>query len=68
MQKYVICPFFRKDDQNGRRIVCEGITTGSTIEQRFGSEADYRLHLEVFCCDRFRNCEICEILLKNYED
>lgn len=66
---YVRCPFFVNDD--GRfKIVCEGITDGSTLSQHFRNKQGYKIQMDTFCCDRYTNCEIYRVLIEKeeYED
>ena len=61
------CPFYRWDD-GSRTITCEGIVDGSTLTQTYLRKADCALQLSVFCCDKYRNCEIHTMLQEKYAD
>ena len=52
MQVFVRCPFYKHDDGK-RRITCEGIVEESSLVLSFNGTADYRQHLELFCCGRY---------------
>lgn len=65
-QVNVKCPFYNTDD--GRReIVCEGLVEDSCIALRYGDRDDYRLQMQVFCQDRYANCEIYRVLIEKEE-
>lgn len=54
------CPFFTMAEQAGagRRIVCEGPIPGGSLSIYFRKKADFENQVNIFCCDRFKNCEI----------
>lgn len=58
----VECPFYRKD--KGLVVSCEGITEDATLHMRFRSAAHKTRHMDVFCCGRYKNCEIYEAVMK----
>ena len=60
------CPFFIS---SGRKsVLCEGMNECSNISIKFVSEKERNLHRQIFCDERYKNCEIFEILNKKYED
>lgn len=64
---YAKCPFYRADD--GRQtITCEGITDDSVLKSYFRNKRQFELQLSVFCCDKFKNCEIHTMLEGKYND
>lgn len=66
-QVNVKCPFYLSDD--GRRsITCEGIVKKSSIKLQHSTRAGFDKQMEVFCCDRYENCEIYRMLMEKYED
>ena len=65
---YVRCPFYRYDDDKRKKISCEGIVDGSDITVTFGTKEDYLLHIDTFCCDHYKCCELYGLLLKKYEE
>ncbi len=60
------CPFFISSGRMS--VLCEGITSCSNISVKFVSEKERNLHRQIFCDERYKNCEIFEILNKKYED
>lgn len=67
IQVYVKCPFYISD--NGKnRIICEGLIPGSQDHSVFRKTDDYRLQIEVWCCDHFEKCEKFAALNKKYEE
>lgn len=66
---YATCPFYKNDDMGARSIVCEGIVDKSSILLRFSRTDDYRIQMEVFCCQHYEKCEIYRMLMENkYEE
>lgn len=57
------CPFFRSDVEKRKKINCEGIVDRSTLALTFDRKKDYRIQLEVFCCEHYKNCEIYRMLM-----
>ena len=67
IQILVRCPFYKKDDGH-YRIVCEGIVENSTITLTHQRESHYKKQMEIFCCDRYKNCEVYRMLMEKYTD
>ena len=62
----VRCPFYRCDD--GRRnIVCEGFVDDSCVTLTYRFRHLFDKQLEIFCTDRFENCEAYRLLMEKYE-
>lgn len=59
------CPFYRSDDGQKRRIICEGIVDRSTLALTFRQRSDYETQLGVFCCEHYKKCEIYRMLMEN---
>lgn len=67
MQVYVKCPFYNSD--NGcSRIICDGVFPGSRMHHCFRKRRDFKLQLEIFCCERYQNCEVYQMLEKQFEE
>lgn len=67
IQVYVKCPYYLSD--NGKnRIICEGLTPGSQLQSFYRKRKDFKLQIEIFCCEHYEKCEICEALSKKYEE
>lgn len=62
----VKCPFFR--EQTKRSISCEGIIDESILKLWFEDKKTKDRHSEIFCCNRYCNCEIYSMLEKKYEE
>lgn len=60
------CPFYK--GQGKQSISCEGIVDDSLIKQWFKFPKSKSLHMKVFCQEKYKNCEIYEMLEKKYED
>ena len=59
-----LCPFYKFDDEQKRRIVCEGIVDKSTLALTYRQRADFDTQLRVFCCEYYKNCEIYRMLME----
>lgn len=62
------CPFYRSDDGQKRRIICEGIVPESTLALTFRQRVAYEKQLGVFCCEHYKKCEIYRMLMENKYD
>ena len=61
------CPFFV--GHSAPEIQCEGLADETRLSIRFNKECDKKLHKRVFCDDRYKNCELCRMLLREkYEE
>lgn len=58
------CPFFRSDVSEQKRIICEGIVDSSTLALYFNRKKDYETQLCVFCCDKYKKCEVYNMIMK----
>ena len=56
-------PFYRSDDCQRKRIICEGIVDKSTLALTYRHRTDYFTQLCVFCCDNYRSCEVYRMLM-----
>lgn len=65
-QADVRCPFYRCDD-GSRRIACEGFVDDSSITQTYRFKHLFDRQMNVFCCDRFQNCEVYRMLMEKYD-
>ena len=64
--KYVVCPFYRRNDNN--RICCEGLEDRNTINLVFEDSKKQVAYRNEYCCDidNYKNCKICAMLKKKY--
>ena len=63
----VQCPFYKFDDGK-RRITCEGIIEDSSLALIYHNKNDYETQINVFCCQRYINCEVYRMLMDKYLD
>jgi hypothetical protein len=63
-----LCPFYKSDDEQKKRIICEGIVDKSTLALTFRRRNDYDTQLGVFCCEHYKKCEIYRMLMENKYD
>ena len=63
------CPFYRSDDCQKKRIICEGIVDRSTLALTYRHRNDYDTQLIVFCCEHYKKCEVYRMLMEaKYDD
>ena len=63
------CPFYLSDDQQRKRIICEGIVDKSTLALTYRRRADYDAQVDLFCCGKYATCEIYRMLMEaKYEE
>ena len=60
------CPFYQS--MTKKSILCEGITDDCTIKLLFTSSEKHHQHRNIFCNNKYENCEIYAILEKKYEE
>ena len=60
------CPFFR--GHTVMEIGCEGITDKTCLRLMFTCKSDMLQHERIFCCSHYRNCELYEAIIKQYEE
>lgn len=66
---YALCPFFKQDDDDKRRIVCEGLVDDSSLTLSYIYSKDYRSQMDIFCCGAFESCEVFRMLIRDkYEE
>lgn len=58
------CPFYKSDDGQKKRIICEGIVDKSTLALTYRHRTDYDTQLGVFCCEHYKKCEIYRMLME----
>lgn len=57
----VRCPFYKGDCRC--RITCEGPADSITsVSLFFLSQSDWDIHMHVFCYDRYKNCEVYQMI------
>lgn len=69
LDSYVKCPYYRNANSENR-ITCQGVADSSQLEWKFtdkkNSKADLSIQLKTFCCDRYQNCEVYQMLRQIY--
>lgn len=66
-QNLVQCPFYKEDD-GWRRITCEGLVDHSSVSLSYRNSKDYLIQLNTFCCDRYKYCEVYQMVMKTKYD
>ena len=63
---YAVCPYYISDDRKCK-IECTGVSDDSRINWKFKTHAGYKIQIETFCCRKYRNCEVYQMLHEIYE-
>lgn len=68
VSKYVVCPFYRRNDTN--RICCEGVDKTNTINIVFECKEKALEYQRHFCNDivNHRKCWLCRMLNAKWEE
>ncbi len=64
---YAQCPYYRHCDGK-KKVICQGVSDGSRLCWEFGNSEDLNIQVKVFCCDKYKNCEVYQMLKQIYED
>ena len=71
LNPYVNCKYFKTADDSNR-VTCRGPVERSSLIFRFDDnntkKQDLKIQMKTFCCDKFENCEIYQMLKKIYEE
>lgn len=71
LNPYVKCKFFKTADDSNR-VTCKGPVEDSSLIFRFDNKDtkrnDLKIQMKTFCCDRYQNCEIYQMLRQIYEE
>ena len=71
LNPYVNCKYFKTADDSNR-VTCRGPVEKSSLIFRFDDnntkKQDLKIQMKTFCCDKFENCEIYQMLKKIYEE
>ncbi len=54
------CPYFRGSKKT--KISCEGITDDNVILLEFFTNEKKQQHRQIFCDNKYQNCEVCRML------
>lgn len=63
---YANCYYYRNTDSRSQ-ITCQGVADSSSIVWKFRTKADLQIQFRTFCCDKYKNCEVYQMLKKIYE-
>ena len=59
----VLCPFYNYSESRRHKIICEGITEGSTTTLFYQKKKDFLIQMDVFCCEHYAKCEVYNMLM-----
>ena len=63
---YAKCPFFQRS--GNQKIICSGVFDGTKISWEFDRKDDKKTQMRVFCCGKYKNCEVYRMLESIYEE
>ena len=64
---YAQCPYYQRSDSK-KTVTCQGVDDASKLCWRFEQTEDLMIQLKTFCCGRYKNCEVYQMLKGVYED
>ena len=65
VSKYVVCPFYRKEE--AKKLFCEGVEDGTGLMIQFDSQEHRFQFRERFCyCENWVNCRLARMLNEKY--
>ena len=70
-EKVALCPFFLREDSRTHKIICEGLGDAECMAWYFRKKDERQRirQLEIFCQDRYQNCELYRMIRESkYDD
>ena len=64
---YAKCPYYRHSDCK-KQVICDGLFDGCSLSLRYDKREDLLIQVKTFCCDKYKNCEVHQMLKQIYED
>ena len=64
---YAKCPYYRHSDCK-TKVICDGLCSGCSLILRYGKQEDLLIQVKTFCCDKYKYCEVYQMLKQIYED
>ena len=64
----VKCPYYRREERNPqKKIVCEGIVTGTSLHQIFPTVEELKKHKKCCCMGDYNSCPVAQMLNRKYD-
>ena len=64
---YAGCPYYKRSDGK-RDVICEGPCDDCDLILRKKNHDAFLIQVKTFCCDKYKNCEVYQMLKQIYED
>ena len=64
---YAECPFYLGTDSK-KQITCQGVADSSNLCWKFKNRDDLLIQIKTFCCDKYENCEVFQMLKQIHEE
>ena len=64
----VECPFYVRDNLKTVCLFCEGVLPGSSLRSKFPDKPALLAHMRKYCCEDYRSCPWCRLLMQNYRE
>lgn len=64
---YAKCEYYKHSDGKNK-VVCMGLVEKSKQTHEFENTDDFKIQVKTFCCDKYKNCEVYQMLKQIYED
>ena len=66
-EKHILCPYFRREDGQRHKIICEGLGDARSMSWNFEDERQRIRQMEIFCQDHYNCCELYRMIQDKYE-
>ena len=64
-----VCPFYKEEIDNRRKIVCEGITSNSLLHVCFQTRPSADKYKTKYCYSyNYKKCKVCSLLESKHEE
>lgn len=70
-ESQILCPYFRNEDRQKHKIVCEGLGDARSMSWNFDNRDERQRirQMEIFCQNRYDCCEVYRMIHSSkYED
>ena len=64
---YAKCPYYKRSDCK-KQVTCDGLCDGCSLILRYDRQEDLLIQVKTFCCDKYKTCEVYQMLKQIYED
>lgn len=67
IDKYVVCPYYKRIDREKNQIVCEGVDGASSTRLGFENKQERETYMRARCTSDYCLCSVCRGIHEFYE-